>query len=205
METMRRPGIAVLVTVFFLATFCFAAFETTMGLLVSQNFHLKFENIKGIYTFDPKVTYLYAFCGVVGAFVQGGLIGRLVKKFGEPLVIVMSLVLVAVSLAPIPFITAWKPLLLMLAVLSFGSSLTRAPVFGMLSNLTPPAEQGATIGLAQSAGSLARIGGPVFAGALLDVHPTMPYLICGGVSLVAAVMAWKYLHRQNTVAASAPQ
>lgn len=203
METMRRPGIAVLVAVFFLATFCFAAFETTLGLLVSQNFGLKFEHVKGIYTFDSKVTYLYAFCGVIGAFVQGGLIGRLVKKFGEPLLIVLSLVLVAVSLSPLPFITTWTPLLLMLAVLAFGSSLTRAPVFGMLSNLTPPAEQGATIGVAQSMGSLARIFGPVFAASLLDVHPALPYLICGGVSLLTALFAWQFLHRAVPAAAAA--
>lgn len=205
METMRRPGIAVLVTVFFFATFCFAAFETTLGLLVSQNFGLKFENIKGVYTFDPKISYLYAFCAAIGILVQGGLIGRLVKKFGEPLLIVLSLVLAAVSLAPMPYFATWTPLLLALAVLSVGSSLTRAPVFGMLSNLTPPAEQGATIGVAQSMGSLARIFGPIFAASLLDVHPTLPYLICGGISLLTAVFAWQYLHRAapSTAAASA--
>ncbi|HTI97608.1 MAG TPA: MFS transporter [Dongiaceae bacterium] len=196
METMRRPGIAVLIWVFFLATFCFAAFETTLGLLVSQNFGLKFENTKGVYTFDAKVAYLYAYCGFIGAFVQGGPLGRIVKKFGEPLLITLSLFLVAVSLAPIPFIKTWPLLLFVLAVLAIGSSLTRPPVFGMISNLTPAAEQGATIGVAQSMGSLARIGGPIFAASLLDLHPALPYLICGGISLVAAFFAWQFLHRR---------
>ena len=35
----------------------------------------------------------------------------------------------------------------MLAVLAIGSSLTRPPVFGMISNLTSSREQGATIGV----------------------------------------------------------
>jgi MFS transporter, DHA1 family, tetracycline resistance protein len=195
METMKRPGIAVLVLVFFLATFCFAAFETTLGLLVSRNFGLKFVTVKGIHTFDAKVSYLYAYCGIIGAFVQGGPLGRVVKKFGEPLLITLSLVLVAASLAPMPFVTTWPLLLAVLAVLAIGSSLTRAPVFGMLSNLTPPAEQGATIGVAQSMGSLARIGGPVFAASLLDVNPALPYVICGGTLVVTAGLAWQYLHR----------
>jgi MFS family permease len=151
--------------------------------------------MKGIHTFDPKVTYLYAYCGFIGAFVQGGPLGRVVKKFGEPLLIALSLVLVAVSLAPMPFITTWPLLLLVLAVLAIGSSLTRPPVFGMLSNLTPPAEQGATIGVAQSMGSLARVGGPLFAATLLDVNPALPYLICGAILLPTAVFAWRYLHR----------
>ena len=203
METMRRPGIPTLIIVFFLATFCFASFETTIGLLVSRNFGLIFENIKGIYTFDPKVVYLYTYCGIIGAFVQGGPLGRAVKKFGEPLLITLSLVFVAVSLAPLPYITNWPLLLGVLAILSIGSSLTRPPVFGMLSNLTPADEQGATIGTAQSAGSLARIGGPIFAASLLDLHPAVPYLICGGVSLVTAVFAWQFLHNRRPAVPSA--
>ncbi len=201
--TMKRPGIATLVTVFFLATFCFACFETTIGLLVSQNFGLKFETIKGIHTFDSKVVYLYTYCGIIGAFVQGGPLGRIVKKLGEPLLITVSLVFVAVSLAPLPFVTTWPLLLVVLAILSIGSSLTRPPVFGMLSNLTPADEQGAVIGTAQSAGSLARIPAPIFAASLLDVHPSLPYLICGGISLVAAIFAWQFLHNRKPAAPSA--
>ena len=203
-ETMRRPGIAILVLVFFLATFCFASFETTIGLLVSRNFGLKFETVKGIHTFDPKVVYLYTYCGIIGAFVQGGPLGRVVKKLGEPLLITLSLVFVAVSLAPMPYVTNWLLLLVVLAILSIGSSLTRPPVFGMLSNLTPAAEQGATIGAAQSAGSLARIGGPIFAASLLDLHPAMPYLICAGISLVTAILAWQFLHNRKPLVATAP-
>ena len=202
METMKRPGIAILVLVFFLATFCFASFETTIGLLVSRNFGLKFETIKGIHAFDPKVVYLFTYCGIIGAFVQGGPLGRVVKKLGEPLLITLSLVFVAVSLAPMPYVTNWPLLLVVLAILSIGSSLTRPPVFGMLSNLTPASEQGATIGTAQSAGSLARIGGPIFAASLLDLHPAMPYLICAGVSLVTAILAWQFLHNRKPVVAT---
>ena len=41
----------------------------------------------------------------------------------------------------------WVLMLAVLALLSVGSSLTRPPLFGMVSNLTPNNEQGATIGL----------------------------------------------------------
>ena len=193
MTTLQRPGIGILVAVFFLATFCFTCFETTLGLLVSQNFGLKFETVKGVHTFDSRVVYLYTFCGLVGAFVQGGPLGRLVKKLGEPLLIGLSLVLVAVSLACLPFITNWPLLYAALAVLSIGSSLTRPPVFGMLSNLAPANEQGETIGNAQSAGSLARIAGPIFAGTLFVHHPALPYLICGSLAFCTGLLAWKFL------------
>lgn len=197
-HTLGRPKVGLLIGVFFLATFAFTCFETTLGLLVGQNFHLDPE--KGD---DAKtIGYLFAYCGVVGAAVQGGAIGRLVKMLGEPRLIAVSLALVAFSLAPLPFIHAtaggprlvsWIELLLALGFLSAGSGLTRPPVFGLISVLTSAYEQGATIGVAQSAGSLARIIGPIFAATLFDHHPALPYLICGGVSLLAAMLTWQSL------------
>ena len=82
---------------------------------------------------------------------------------------------------------------LALVLLSLGSSLSRAPLFGMLSNLTPANEQGATIGVAQSAGSLARIVGPLFAGTLYGHSPMLPYLICGGISILTGLIVFPML------------
>ena len=80
-------------------------------------------------------------------------------------------------------------MLFVLALLAIGSGLTRPPVFGMLSNLTPANEQGATIGVAQSASALARIIGPIFAATLYLHVPMLPYVICGGISIAAGILA----------------
>jgi len=202
-HTFHLPKIGLLIVIFFLATFCFTCFETTLGLLVSQSFNLTVKNVNGVFVFDEKVVYLYAYCGIVGAFVQGGATGRAVKKLGEPLLISLSLVMVGLAMAPLPFVKNWSELLLVLALLAIGSSLTRPPVFGMISILTPAHEQGATIGVAQGAGSLARIIGPVFASTLFDRHPALPYLICSALSFLTAIVAWQYLHKpsQTVVAA----
>jgi len=205
-HTLRQPKVGLLVTVFFLATFCFSCFESTLPLLVGANFHLDFKNDA---TSASTVAYLFVYCGLIGALVQGGAIGRLVKKLGEPRLIGLSLILTAASLAMIPFLKGtsqlswkvllqpdglpWVWLLLVLALLSVGTSLTRPPLFGMLSNLTPANEQGATIGVAQGAGSLARILGPVFATALLSYSPPLPYLICAVVLLATTVLVHQRL------------
>lgn len=186
METIRHPKIGLLIGVFFLATFCFACFEVTIGLLVSRNFGLDFQ--RGA---DAKtITFLFAYCGIIGVFVQGGLIGRLVRLMGEARLIALSLVLTAASLGPLAFIYQWTWLLVALAVLSLGSGLTRGPVFGLISMLTPPDEQGATLGVAQSAGSLARITGPLFAATLFVRHPAWPYLAAGALSCLTALLVW---------------
>src|SRR5207249_3255663 len=145
--------------------------------------------------------------------------GRLVRKLGEPRLISVSLVLFGISLGPLPFIHGaeplslqilwhpgglpWVNLFLLLGLLAMGSSLTRPPVFGLISILTPAHEQGATLGVAQSAGSLARIGGPIFAGTLFAKHPALPYLICAALSFLTGLLAWQFLHKpsQTVIAA----
>ncbi len=205
-HTLSQPGIGLLIVVFFLATFCFSCFESTLPLVVSDNFHMDIQKDE---TTASTVAYLFVFCGVIGAFIQGGAIGRLVERFGERKLIAISLVLTAISLAWLPLIhgtsvltcvilfrasgTSWLLMLAALALLSVGSSLTRPPLFGLLSNLASAQEQGATIGVAQSAGSLARILGPLYATGLLKVMPALPYLTCAGVLLVTAVLVMQRL------------
>ncbi len=199
-HTMTRPKVGLLIAIFFLATFCFTCFEVTLGLLIFKNFP----------TVDPKtpagvslITYLFIYAGLIGAFVQGGATGRLVKAMGEPKLIALSMFLVALSLGPMPFATTWPAMLLALALLSIGSSLTRPPVFGMISNLTPATEQGVTLGVAQSAGSLARILGPIFAATLFLYEAPLPYLICAAISLLTGILAWQNLAAGYVSAATA--
>ena len=217
LHTLRKPQVGLLVVVFFLATFCFSCFESTLALLISKNFNLDILT-------DPRaastVVYLYAFCGILGAGVQGGAIGKLVKRLGEPKLIAVSLVLTGVSMAPLPYITGnnslswttlasaggqpWWLLLLVLSVLSVGSALTRPPLFGLLSILTPADEQGETIGVAQSAGSLARILGPIFAATLFGPHPAWPYLFCAAVALVTGLWVVRGLDRPAVETVNVP-
>ena len=126
-----------------------------------------------------------------------GVIGRLVKKFGEPKLIFSSLIVFAIGLAGLPFAKTLPEILIVLALLAIGSGLNRPPVFGMISLNSSPHEQGANLGVAQSFGSLARILGPIFASTLFFVQPSLPYLICGVISLLTAVFAWQFLCRNN--------
>lgn len=200
-HTLRTPRVGLLVMVFFLATFAFSCFESTLPLVVSDNFALDL-------THDGRaaatVVYLFAYCGVLGALLQGTAVGRLVARFGEVRLIIGSLACTAVSLAVLPFIrgeghlswsalwgghgAGWWALLGALGLLSVGSSLTRPPLFGLLSNLTHEDERGATFGVAQSLGSLARIVGPVFANTTLHYLPPLPYLVCAVLLLGTAAV-----------------
>jgi MFS family permease len=189
LHVLRMPRLNLLVGIFFLATFCFTCFESTVGLLIMRNFGI--DTRKGL----GAVSLLIAYCGVIGAGVQGGLTGRMVKAMGEPKMIALSLFLASIGIAFLPYLTRWGTLLVGLGIFSIGSSLTRPPVLGMVSMLTPAHEQGATMGVTQGVGSLARIVGPVFAASLFMRQAPLPYLICGALCLVTSLVTVQFLTR----------
>jgi DHA1 family tetracycline resistance protein-like MFS transporter len=209
LHTLAQPGIGLLVMVFFFSTLCFSCFEVTLALLVCDNFKLDIKNDAVTAT---VATYLFVFCGLISATVQGGMIGRVVHRFGEPRVIAASLLFTATSLAFMPFIKgqgvlswgvlaqpdgrAWWALLGVLALLAVGSSLTRPPLFGLLSNLTSADEQGANIGVAQGSASLARIIGQFSAPVLLlELSAPALYLACAITLLVTCGLVYLKLDR----------
>ena len=199
-HTLRQPKLGLLIGIFFLATFCFTCFESTFPLLLqpqsARGFGLKSRD---------EVGYLFAYAGIITVLVQG-VIHRLVKTFGEPRLIFGSLVTFAIGLAALPFQTHLPGLLIVLAVLAIGSGLNRPPVFGMISLKSSPDEQGANLGVAQSFGSLARILGPIFATTLFFLRPAqpspeLPYVTCGGIAFLTALLAWQFLCRDSKPAA----
>lgn len=191
-HTLAQPKLGLLIAIFFLATFCFTCFESTFPLLAKQEFPGTGGNL------NYRIGYLFTYAGVIAALVQG-VIGRLVKTFGEPNLIFSSLIVFAIGLAGLPFAKSLWEILVVLALLAIGSGLNRPPVFGMISLNSSSHEQGANLGVAQSFGALARILGPIFAGGLFFVHEALPYLICGGIALVTAAIAWRFLgHHRNS-------
>lgn len=184
-HTLRQPTVGLVIGIYFLATLCFACFETTFGLLLTKSFG---------YTTDT-ITYLFTYCGILAALLQGGLIGRLVKAMGERKLIPVSMFVTALGLFMLPFSGSMAVLLIGLAVFAAGSGMNRPPTFGLISILTPASEQGAVMGVTQSAGTLARIFGPPLATSIFAHHPFLPYFFCAGLAFVTGIFAWGKLAR----------
>ncbi len=178
-HVLAMKEVGFLIGIYFLGTFAFTAFESTLPLLLDAK--LKFD--------EEHVGYVFAFCGIMAAMVQGGGIGRLVKSFGERRLIGASLIVVAISLVLMPLANTLATLLGALAVFAIGSGINRAPTMGLISQLSPADEQGTTLGVAQSAGTLARVLGPTVATTLYDLWLPAPYLVCATIALLAGLLA----------------
>jgi MFS transporter, DHA1 family, tetracycline resistance protein len=208
-HVMGSPVLRFLVIVFFLATFGFTCFESNLAILVTNNFHLDDHAAQKV------GAVLFSFAGIVGAFVQGGPIGKIIKKFGEPKLVAASLLIFAIGLLPMPWLhgneplswggffsangSTWWRLFFFVALISIGSGLTRPPLFALLQKFARADERGLTFGVAQSGASLARIIGPIYAGWMYDRHPSWPYVTCAGLALITGLLAWSKLVRGDSL------
>ncbi len=177
---LRHPQIGVLLVIFFLATFAFANFESTFALTLNKRMGL-----------DPEqVMWLFVFVGVLAAIVQGGLIGRLVKRFGERrLILTGAVILVPGYLALIAAGTI-SQLFSVLPLLALGAGLTGPSLSSLVSRMSNADEQGGILGVYQSMASMARILGPfwgVFAFERLGMN--FPYWTAAVVALLSTWLA----------------
>ena len=174
---LHRPVLSRLILIFFLVILAFSGMESTFALWAMRQFGWG----------PSQVAYVFAYVGVLSAILQGGMIGRLSRRFGEERLLLVGLALIGVGLLALPA-ARWLPLLaFVLATLAVGLGLVQPSLNSLISRRAGREEQGEVLGVSQSVGSLARVLGPLAAGFLFaEFGRGAPYL--WGAALVAA--AW---------------
>lgn len=170
-------GLAPPVTVLFLATLAFSVMYVVFPLYGEARFGAS----------RSTVGYWFAFVGLATAIVQGGLLGRLVARFGEAGVARLGALLMAVGFVLVPPAgEAAAPGALFygaLTLLGAGFGMAGPSMIGLASRRAAATVQGRTLGVTQSASSLARIVGPIVAGAMMQASSD------GGAFRFSALMA----------------
>jgi multidrug resistance protein len=187
-ESWRNPPVRGLMLLAFLVTFCFSMMETTLALYCQARFG-----------FDMKETgWLFVYVGMLLVVVQGVLVGRLVKRFGERRLILDSILVMAAGLALLPISANPWLLLPALSLLALGSGLHNPSSLGLLSLLTDAGEQGGVSGIYRSYGALARTLGPL-AGPWMfqEVGLRSPFWAAGGLMLITFLIGWDLLRRMS--------
>ncbi|OGO27043.1 MAG: hypothetical protein A2Z16_01575 [Chloroflexi bacterium RBG_16_54_18] len=157
--------IGILLLLSFLLTFGLTNFEAVFGLYAADR-----------YEYGPsQVGMVLTLIGLLSAIVQGGLIGPMIRKFGEVPIIRWGLLFSAVG-----FILMTLPQTFLQVFLATGffvsfNSLLNPSVASLVSKRTPY-QQGITMGLNNSYLSLGRIVGPLWAGFAYDISMNLPFL-----------------------------
>jgi MFS transporter, DHA1 family, tetracycline resistance protein len=111
--------------------------------------------------------YIFASVGVIGAIVQGALIGPLLKNFTEKRIAITGLALLSCSIFALPLAQRATMLLLVTAGIAVGNAFINPTINGLVSRSVNKHWQGRVLGLMQACASLGRFVGPLLGGWLL--------------------------------------
>jgi MFS transporter, DHA1 family, tetracycline resistance protein len=159
-HALKQQRLAFVLGIYFLFIVAFSIMTSSFALFTMFRFG-----------YDAHDTgWLFVYVGVIGAIIQGGLIGRLVKRFGELQLVIAGALLFAASLFIIPLTGPHTGLVTLLAVgalFATGNALSTPSLTSLASKTVGRAEQGGVLGVTQSVASLARATGPLIASALI--------------------------------------
>ena len=138
-----------------------------------------------------ELGYIFMIMGLAGALVQGGLVGKLTKKYGEGLVIQIGIVISAIGFALILFIDSFLTAALFLTVFGIGNGFIRPSVSSLLTKASTTG-YGRTTGLLSSFDSLGRIIGPPLGGWLFTITIGLPFILGIVLSVFALLLYQVY-------------
>jgi MFS family permease len=148
---LRRPGMAQILAITFLAMTGFAMMEGTYALLCARRFNFS----------QRGVGYLFAFVGVLIVIYQGGLVRMVAKRIKERVALLVGLAMMTLALPLIPYAPWEAPFLLVMVPLCWGSGMNQTATSALASQITPPDEQGGLFGVITSMSTVGRIVGPL--------------------------------------------
>jgi DHA1 family tetracycline resistance protein-like MFS transporter len=180
-QVARTPGMGTAAAIVFSTVFWFSGLEVTYRLFTMDAFQMSVI----------ETGYVFAFVGTVSVTVQGGLIHRLSRRFGEVNLIRAGLFFLAAGFAAnalAPDLGRWflYPSSVLVAT---GTGLYTPSLNSYTSQKATPETQGLTLGVVQSLSALARVLGPPVGGlAYQFVGMRGPYVLgCLGTLLVFAL------------------
>jgi DHA1 family tetracycline resistance protein-like MFS transporter len=172
---------------FFAFTLAFSTLFSGFALFAERRF------IHNGLPFGPKeVGYVFAFSGLVGALIQGGGMGSLIKRFGEGRLVQMGFAGMGLGFALLSGAHQVSYLLLAIGLLTFGSAVLRPCLTSLITMRASRHRQGMVIGLMQSLMSIAQIIAPIIAGLLIQKQYLSIWALAGttfcavGWSLITA-------------------
>jgi DHA1 family tetracycline resistance protein-like MFS transporter len=179
-EAARLPGVGLAIAVGGSVILWFAGLEQTFRLFTQDAFGMTVLGTGMVLTM----------VGVISALVQGGLIHRLSRRYGEA-----NLVRAGAFFLTAAFAAIWSCPSVGISMLWVGSALTAIgtglltpSLSSYVSRQAPRENQGTTLGVLQSMNALARVLGPLAAGVLYQRYGMKGPYAAGTVGMFAAAL-----------------
>ena len=159
----NRPGLRERLFQFLFFITSFSMFISGFALFAERRFTWQGH------PFGPReIGYVFGYVGFLGIILQGGLIGRLVKRFGESALVAAGFVALAIGYFGLGIASAAGLLLVAGTLAAFGNGVIRPALTSLITQHAGRQEQGVVLGITQSLMSMASIVSPIVAGLLIE-------------------------------------
>jgi MFS transporter, DHA1 family, tetracycline resistance protein len=165
---------------FFAFSLSFSALLSGLSLFLERRFSFNVRD----------ASFIFGFSGLIGMIIQGGLIGRLVKRLGESRLTLVGFITMGIGYGLLGFVYTLPALLVLVAIGGFGSSVTRPSITTMLTKSVGRGEQGAALGLSQSLASIAQMTAPLIGTFLIEHQRLEAYgLTAASFAVIGALLS----------------
>tara|TARA_S200000501_G_scaffold378860_1_gene444273 strand:+ start:6376 stop:7530 length:1155 start_codon:yes stop_codon:yes gene_type:complete len=177
-EYFGKPSFRPLMIIFLLYSFAFSILHVTFVEFDREYLEMN----------PQEIGFIFMYIGFVGFLVQIVAIKPLVKKYGEQKVMLFGFLLMAVGLIITPLVDHMNWLFLTSLFVAGGNSLLAPTATAIISKNGNESEQGITLGITQSLGSLGRIFGPPYGGLTYHgIHMMFPF-ISSAIILIGSII-----------------
>ncbi len=182
-QTTLKSPLTPLFLVAFFSTFSFSGLEMTFPLFIEDKWNYG----------EREMGWMFMVMGAIVVPLQGGLLGRLINKFGERRIVLIGLLLNALGMVLLLTAYSFASLTLYLTIAGIGNQLIRPTNTSWISKQTRIG-QGAAIGIMDAFLSLGRILGPLLGG-WLYAKEAYPYAVLAGILVIATLCLYLPLRR----------
>ncbi len=174
----------------------FQAMTTTLALFLSWRFGVT----------ATTIGFFFTYIGIISVITRALILGKMVDRFGEARLSRLGMVLLACGLGGMTLAWNVPTLAIAVALVPLGTAFTFPCVTGLLSRVVASHERGLYMGVQQTFGGIARVGGPLYFGWAYDhLGHRVPFLTAAVVVLLTIGLGLdmeSYGKTEETAAAS---
>ena len=181
-EFLRHPKgrVGALVWIYALGMMAFMAMNGVLALFLERRFGVN----------EKTIGWFFVYVGGISLVMRSVVLGPMVRRFGEVWVMRAGALAMALSLATIPLSRNFFELAFAVLLMPVGTALLFPTTTSQVSRRAPVNQTGLILGVQQAFGGVARMLGPLWAGAAFQqVGIRSPFWIAAGVMMFVRLFA----------------
>jgi multidrug resistance protein len=178
--THPRGAVGSMVWIYALGMMAFMAMNGVLALFLERRFGITEETIG----------WFFVYVGAASLVMRTLVLGRAVRRFGEIQIMRAGSLFMALALAAVPFARSIWEFSLAVIFMPIGTALLFPATTSQVSKRADPSQTGLILGVQQSFGGIARMVGPLWAGALFQsLGISSPFWVAAGLMVFVHIFS----------------